>query len=110
MTGKAGELVIELRELGFDRGPIKILEKLELQITAGELVMCVGPSGCGKSTLLALIGGHLQPSRGAVTCHGRSRTIHQQDGLFPWLNVRQNIERGLPPSAPPQRKAGARRR
>jgi ABC-type nitrate/sulfonate/bicarbonate transport system ATPase subunit len=51
--------------------------------------------------LLALLGGHLPPTRGRVNRHGQSRTIYQDGGLFPWLTVRQNIERGLPRSVDP---------
>jgi len=51
--------------------------------------------------LLALLGGHLAPTRGRVIRQGQSRTIYQDGGLFPWLTVRQNIERGLPRTVDP---------
>jgi NitT/TauT family transport system ATP-binding protein len=90
------ELVIELRGVGFDYGANRVIDGLDLEVGRGELVVCVGPSGCGKSTLLSLLGGHLQPTRGTVTRKGQSRTIYQDGGLFPWLTVHQNIDRGLP--------------
>ncbi|MDB4959521.1 MAG: cmpD [Myxococcales bacterium] len=89
------EVVLALSGVGFDYGSLRVIDELDLTVTRGELVVCVGPSGCGKSTLLALFGGHLVPTRGKLERHGQSRTIYQDGGLFPWLTVRENIERGL---------------
>jgi len=90
------ESVLELCAVGFDYGPLCVIDALDLVVARGELVVCVGPSGCGKSTLLALLAGHLTPSRGTLERRGQSRTIYQDGGLFPWLDVRENIARGLP--------------
>ena len=87
---------LELSGVGFDYGKLAVIDGLDLRVERGELVVCVGPSGCGKSTLLALLGGHLAPTRGTLKRDGAARTIHQSGGLFPWLTVRKNIERGLP--------------
>ena len=95
------DLVIELRGVGFDYGTNRVIDGLDLEVARGELVVCVGPSGCGKSTLLSLLGGHLQPTRGTAKRNGQSRTIYQDGGLFPWLTVRQNIDRGLPRATQP---------
>jgi NitT/TauT family transport system ATP-binding protein len=92
--------VLELAGVGFDYGALAVIDGLDLVVERGELVVCVGPSGCGKSTLLALLGGHLAPTRGTLSRNGATRTIHQDGGLFPWLTVRQNIERGLPRGRP----------
>jgi NitT/TauT family transport system ATP-binding protein len=87
---------LALRDVGFDYGKLAVIDGLELVVERGELVVCVGPSGCGKTTLLSLLGGHLVPTRGTLKRDGTTRTIHQSGGLFPWLTVRKNIERGLP--------------
>jgi ABC-type nitrate/sulfonate/bicarbonate transport system ATPase subunit len=79
------------------------LENISFAVTAGELVSLVGPSGCGKSTLLRLIAGLSAPDRGEVwmgnervTSPSASRGLVFQDpSLFPWLNVRRNIQAGL---------------
>jgi ABC-type nitrate/sulfonate/bicarbonate transport system ATPase subunit len=89
--------ILKLESVGFDYGKLGIIDGLDLVVERNELVVCVGPSGCGKSTLLALLGGHMRPTRGTLHRHGQSRTIYQDGGLFPWLTVRQNIDRGLPP-------------
>src|SRR5262249_31096732 len=61
----------------------------------GEFVAVVGPSGCGKTTLLNLMSGYDQPSSGRILREGRVRMVFQQDGLFPWLTVTENIALGL---------------
>ena len=99
------DAVFELREVGFDYGAVSVIDGLDLTVARGELVVCVGPSGCGKSTLLGLLGGHLAPTRGTCSRRGRSRTIHQDGGLFPWLTVRENIAMGLPRALAPAARA-----
>ncbi len=86
---------LELRGIGFDYGPLTVIDSLDLVVSPGELVVCVGPSGCGKSTLLSLLAGHVQPTRGSLVRTGQSRTIYQDGGLYPWLTVRENIGLGL---------------
>jgi NitT/TauT family transport system ATP-binding protein len=76
-------------------GAVPVLDDLSLTIEPGEFVVLVGPSGCGKTTLLNVLSGALPPSSGTVTTNGFLRTVYQQDGLFPWLTVRDNIALGL---------------
>jgi ABC-type nitrate/sulfonate/bicarbonate transport system ATPase subunit len=97
--------MLELVGVGFDYGANRVIDGLDLVVGHHELLVCVGPSGCGKSTLLGLLGGHLKPARGTLVRNGVSRTIYQDGGLFPWLNVRENIEQGLPRTTPPAQRA-----
>ena len=83
--------ILELKDVGFDYGTLKVIDGLDMEVHPGELVVCVGPSDCDKSTLLSLLAGHLQPTRGTITRQGQTRTIYQDGGLFPWLTVRENI-------------------
>jgi putative ABC transport system ATP-binding protein len=43
-----------------------LLEDVDLEVGAGEIVCVVGPSGSGKTTLLSVLGGLLQPTQGHV--------------------------------------------
>ena len=98
---------LELRDLSLwyntAAGQLLALDKINLQVSAGEFLCIVGPSGCGKSTLLYLIAGLSQPSAGKVLMDGKEVEhtgtdrimIFQEHGLFPWLTVEENVEFGM---------------
>ncbi len=44
----------------------RVIGGLDLEVTAGSLVIVLGPSGCGKTTLLSCIGGILSPTSGRI--------------------------------------------
>ncbi len=52
--------------------PTAVLDRISLEVEAGEFVCLLGPSGCGKSTLLHILGGFLAASRCAAPTHGAS--------------------------------------
>ena len=76
------------------------LDRVDLDIAAGEFVAFVGPSGCGKSTLMNMIAGILPVTEGVIVHEGRPvRGINrhvgymtQADAVLPWRTVRQNVE------------------
>lgn len=82
---------------------VNVLEDINLEIQEGEFVCFIGPSGCGKSTLLRIIGGLLKPTSGELYLDGvvsdapgaNRAMVFQDDSVFPWLTVRQNVEYGL---------------
>lgn len=76
-------------------GPLHVLRDVTLNVAPGEFVVLVGPSGCGKTTLLNVLAGSIAPTAGTVTANGVRRAVYQQDGLFPWLTVQENIALGL---------------
>jgi NitT/TauT family transport system ATP-binding protein len=83
---------------------VKALLDTSLEVARGELLCLIGPSGCGKSTLLNVIGGLMAPSAGRVEVMGKPvRGPHPQDiafvfqenALFPWNTVFENIMLGM---------------
>ncbi|QEL13532.1 ABC transporter ATP-binding protein [Limnoglobus roseus] len=86
-----------------DGSTVVALERVSLEVAAGELVSLVGPSGCGKSTLLRLAAGLDHPTAGELTVGNEPIAgpsadrglVFQDPTLFPWLTVRRNIEAGL---------------
>ena len=76
-------------------GALEVLVDLSIEILHGEFVAVVGPSGCGKTTLLNLLSGFDKPTSGTIAREGKVRMVYQQDGLFPWQTVGQNIALGL---------------
>lgn len=99
--------IIEINDLGLhfkgNGAVLPILEKIGLSVRAGELMCVLGPSGCGKTTLLNVLAGFLKPVSGQVLAHGRPVSgpgpdrcvVFQEDALFPWLTVAENISFGL---------------
>ena len=86
---------LELRNVSHHYGAVDVLNDISLEVRSGEVVVLVGPSGCGKTTILNLLSDHIKPSSGSITREGTTRTVYQQDGLFPWLTVSENISMGL---------------
>ena len=78
-------------------------ENIDLTINDGEFVCIVGPSGCGKSTLLNILAGLDKPTEGEIILNGHEVDgtgpdrimVFQENALFPWLKVIENVEFGL---------------
>src|SRR3974390_2990425 len=87
-----------------DTRHVRALAETSIDVAHGELLALIGPSGCGKSTLLNIIGGLLAPSAGTVEVDGtrvrgpmpRSVAyVFQENALFPWSTVVENVELGM---------------
>ncbi|MEZ5321931.1 MAG: nitrate/sulfonate/bicarbonate ABC transporter ATP-binding protein [Microthrixaceae bacterium] len=84
-------------------GPLPVLEGIDLEVRAGEIVALLGKSGSGKSTLLRCIGGLIEPTTGEIRYRGKpvdgpnpgTALVFQTFALLPWLTVQQNVEVGL---------------
>ncbi len=73
-----------------------VLERIDLGISAGELVALVGPSGSGKSTLAHIAAGLVEPRMGRVNRrYRRHAVIFQEPRLLPWKRTADNIGLGL---------------
>ena len=94
---------LELSNVSHSYKHVHVIENLTMTAKLNEIVVMVGPSGCGKTTILNMLSGHLKPSAGTVTKQGAIRTVYQQDGLFPWLTVKENIGMGLQKVEAPER-------
>ncbi len=86
-----------------DGQELLVLEGVNLQLAAGQIVGLLGRSGSGKSTLLRLIAGLAEPSRGELNYLGAPvdgpaagiSMVFQSFALFPWLTVYENVALGL---------------
>ena len=76
-------------------GERTVLDRLDLAIGDGELVVLLGPSGCGKTTLLRLLAGLDRPDGGRVEVPTRRAIVFQGDRLLPWQRVLRNVTLGL---------------
>lgn len=101
--GSGGAVKLDVRDLSIYFDDLHVLDNISFQLTEGDFVSLLGPSGCGKSTLLNLVAGLLVPTSGTiardgieVTAPGPDRSmVFQDDAVFPWYTVAQNVEYGL---------------
>ena len=90
------------------RGPLPVLDEVDVALAAGESLCVIGPSGSGKSTLLYILGTLERPTRGEVRLDGkdvhalpeaelaafRNREVgfvFQDHFLLPQLSVLENV-------------------
>ena len=102
------EVLIQVTDLKrhFDKGKIKALDGVSLEIDQGEVVVIIGPSGSGKSTLLRSLNLLEEPTSGQILVDGVDITdpkvdinVHRQKmgmvfqhfNLFPNMTVLRNM-------------------
>src|ERR1700722_17173083 len=100
-------------------GIFRAVDRLSLDIRAGEFFALLGPSGCGKTTLLRMLAGFETPDEGRILLEGRDiaqvlpherpvNMMFQNFALFPHLSVRDNIAFGLKRAAMPRKEIAER--
>ena len=83
----------------YDVEDFSIIDHLSFDVQDGEFVSVIGASGCGKSTIFRLVNKLLLPASGEILVDGESIErkrnycgyMPQQDLLFPWRTVRENL-------------------
>ncbi|NIK79154.1 osmoprotectant transport system ATP-binding protein [Paenibacillus castaneae] len=81
-----------------------VLKGINLEIKEGELITLIGPSGCGKTTTMKMINRLVEPTSGQILVDGKDISkidpvelrrnigyVIQQIGLFPHMNIKNNI-------------------
>lgn len=80
--------------------PTTLFENLNIQLPTGQWTCILGRSGCGKTSLLRLLAGLIDDEvqwQGQLTTNNDQQLssqvayMAQQDLLFPWLNVLDNV-------------------
>jgi putrescine transport system ATP-binding protein len=100
-------------------GAFRAVDRLSLDIRAGEFFALLGPSGCGKTTLLRMLAGFETPDEGRILLNGRDiaqvmphqrpvNMMFQNYALFPHLTVRDNIAFGLKRAGMPRSQTDER--
>ena len=100
--------MLEIKNLHAGYGQMKVLQGVDLDIQAGEIVALLGSNGAGKSTLNNNISGIYTPTAGSILFEGedivgirsehvvQKGIIHVPEGrrIFPNISVRENLELG----------------
>jgi len=105
MTISSQAAAVSLAEVTKSYDGRLVIDRLSLEVAAGEFLAIVGPSGSGKTTTMRLIGGFEAPDSGRVSIAGRDvtglpaekrdvSTVFQSYALFPHLTVRDNVAFG----------------
>lgn len=97
--------MLEFKNVGKRFKNSEVLKNISMTIQDGEFVVFIGPSGCGKTTTLKMINRLIVPSKGQILLNGKDILkedviklrrnmgyVIQQTGLFPHMNVQDNIE------------------
>lgn len=113
-TSSGGSPALSVRDLVLEypdgeRGVLRALDEVDLDLFPGTFTAMVGPSGSGKSSLLAVAAGLVAPTSGSVTVAGHETTglsrkgrtalrgkeigmIFQQPNLIPSLTAAEQLE------------------
>ncbi|XTR39093.1 ABC transporter ATP-binding protein [Paraclostridium tenue] len=80
-----------------EKGSMKVLNGIDLNIPANKITVILGRSGCGKTTLLRLVSGLEEFDQGEILGANSKRKayVFQEDRLMPWLDVKKNITFGI---------------
>ena len=104
------QIHLSVENLSYSIGHEAILKDINFKLYSGEVSCLLGPSGCGKTTLLKLIAGLLSPDQGRICLGDQNITrlngnlrldqhpammVFQDLGLFPHMNVGENVGYGL---------------
>ncbi|MEJ5256937.1 MAG: ABC transporter ATP-binding protein [Fervidobacterium sp.] len=90
----------------FKGNEVRAVDNVSFDVQPGEFVTLLGPSGCGKTTTLRMIAGFEKPTDGMILINNvnvveippwkrDTAMVFQSYGLFPHMNVAENIAYGL---------------
>jgi ribose transport system ATP-binding protein len=109
--------VIEARGISKEFSGNRVLDDVDLRLSAGSVHVLMGENGAGKSTFIKILCGIHQPDSGSISLEGRRqiisnpgkaielgiRVVHQEFNLVPSLTVAENIHLGRLPTHGPFR-------
>lgn len=85
------------------KGPLTVIEDVDLKMNKGEFITLIGHSGCGKSTALTMAAGLNDITKGSIILDGKHVTnagpdravVFQSPSLLPWLTAYENVALGV---------------
>jgi len=111
--------MLAIRDLDLFYGDAQALDRVSLEVQAGEIVAIVGSNGAGKTSLIRAIAGMLRPRAGSIAFEGREIAgepahlicdlgigqVPEGRQIFPTMTVAENLEMG---AVIPRARAGAK--
>ena len=99
---RRGGHAVRIEDVSRSFGPTRAVDRVTLEIPAGEFLSILGPSGCGKTTLLRILAGLDFPDSGRILIDDHDVTdlppnrrntnlVFQRGALFPHMTVAQNV-------------------
>lgn len=83
---------------------LKVVDKINLHIKEGEILVLIGPSGCGKTTTMKMINRLVEPTEGKIFIKGEDISqldpvelrrnigyVIQHVGLLPHMTIAENV-------------------
>lgn len=94
---------VEVRGVVLNYRDTMALDRVDLELNAGETLVLLGPNGAGKTSLMRLISGRIAPTEGSVRVAGGNPAedqstrrligwVPQEIALYPRLTVRENLD------------------
>lgn len=85
------------------KGPLTVVDEVDLKMPKGQFITLIGHSGCGKSTLLTMAAGLNEISGGGIILENREisaagpdkAVVFQAPSLMPWLTAYENVALGV---------------
>ena len=110
---------VELIDVTKRFGTMVAVDRINLEVRAGEFLSLLGPSGCGKTTTLRMLAGFEQPDEGHIRISGEFvqgippykrdvNTVFQHYALFPHMSVSENVAYGLRQKRVPKSEVAGR--
>ncbi|MEM1313117.1 MAG: ABC transporter ATP-binding protein [Pseudomonadota bacterium] len=118
-AGAGSRAFIRIDDVSKSFDGVRAVDRLTLEVMAGEIFCLLGGSGSGKSTLLRMLAGFETPDSGRIEIDGQEMTavppwerpvnmMFQSYALFPHMSVERNIEYGLKQDGMPKAERAAR--
>jgi branched-chain amino acid transport system ATP-binding protein len=112
-----GQPILELREVSTSYGPVRVLEKVSVEIRPGEIVCLLGSNAAGKTTTLRTILGMVRPHKGEILLEGEQieglpttevvargvTMVPENRRLFARMSVNENLDIGAQLRTDPER-------
>jgi zinc transport system ATP-binding protein len=87
---------VELEDVDFAYGEVRVLERINLTVEPGDFLGIIGPNGSGKTTLIRIMLGLAEPARGAVRLFGHPPSSFRQWGRVGYVPQRATLDPALP--------------